>query len=606
MAKKFTAGFADNWKYVRGENHWPTPTNQYHMTRDDWKAKTVRNRLFAGIDQKAAMVLDAEPTVHAEPVDDQVTTEQLEMAAAVVKAEMKRLRYHEVREDVFLEGSVNGKSFAHFYTKPDKLAQAMGIEQSEICVELADSTRCYPDPSATRLSQCRYFIYEPELDFSRAIEAFEKVAPNIRAKLKPTKGPVVADLGAENAITRGRSDDELVNGPGGDLTIGKDGKVYSCKLNIPMVWIKDDMIYEEVKQSWDSMGTPTTDSTSYSRAFPYGRLLATSGDYLLFDGESPYEITEILPFAEYTHYRCVDRFWSPGDCAMNKSAQMVADKTMAIALDGARLNMFGNLEVPIGADGYTDKGNAPGEIVHVPPELSGMAHVVQPENTNMQLLTWMDETNKRDFADQFGVSDVLSGGTPVAPTSGKELQTRAKLAATRPGRHMGHMDDFDSDALNILFQLMRQCYVGERQFMVPGLNGEMQAIRYDVSLLPPGIAIRVTTDPDEIEKDALEGQNVQALVSTGLLFNPMMIPLLPILLPSYGIRPQKAKELQRMVVGMVAAGTIPTDPATYQLITGAPMPPDMVAAYQMQMQMQAQAASQESEGEKEVSKTGSG
>jgi len=120
--------------------------------------------------------------------------------------------------------------------------------------------------------------------------------------------------------------------------------------------------------------------------------------------------------------------------------------------------------------------------------------------------------------------------------------------------------------------------------MVAGPNGELESIRYDVSTLPPGIAIRIEADPDEIEKDALEGQNVQALISTGLLFMPQMIPLLPILLPSYGIRPQKAKELQKMVVQMVAIGSIPTDPMSYQMITGQPQPPEMAAMFQAQAQ----------------------
>jgi hypothetical protein len=559
------------------------------MTKDEWKAKTVRNRLVQVVDQTAAMVLDATPTVHAEPVSDDVTTEQLEMASKAVQAELRRLRWHELRRDIFIEGSTNGKAFAHVYTKPDKLAEAMGIQAAEICAELADGSRCYNDPSAIRLSQCRYFIYEPSLDYSRAVEALEKVSPNIKSKLKPVGGEVLSTLSAEDAVSRSRTDDELVNGPGGDMILGKDRTVRSCKVNLPMVWIRDDMIYEEAKYNWDQYGTPVKESTNYSRAFPYGRLIVINGDYELYDGESPYELIDVIPMAEYTHYWDTDRFWGPGIVARLKSSQMVADKTMAIALDVARQTLIGNLEVPIGADGYDNKGNAPGEVIAVPPELSGMAHVVAPNNVNMQLLSWLDETNRRDFEDQSGVSEVLSGAAPVTATSGKELQTRAKLASTRIGRHLKQMNEFDSDFANIVFQLMRQNYVGERPYMVQGPNGELETIRFDVSQLPPGIAIRIEADPDEIEKDALEGQNVQALVSTGLLFDPRMIPLLPILLPSYGIRPQKAKELQKMVVQMVAVGSIMTDPMSYQMITGQPQPPEMTAMFAAQMQAQADA-----------------
>lgn len=583
-AKPYTGAFAENWKYVLGENHWPTPTNQYHMSRDEWKAKTVRNRLFQTIDQKAAMVLDATPTVHAEPVSDEVTTEQLEMASMVVQSELKRLKWHEIREDIFLEGSVNGKAFAHLYTKPDKLAEMMGIDQVEICAEMFDGTRVWPDPTATRLSHARYLVLFPSWDYSRALEAFEKVAPDIKSKLKPGKGQPVANFG-EASVTRDKSDDELVTGPGGDMILGKDGKISDCKVDVALVWVLDDRLAEEVQYQKDEYGTPKASTTKYSRMYPYGRLIIIQGDSLIYDGPSPYEIMSVFPVAEYTHYRAANRYWGYGEVALLKSAQMVADKNMAMALDGARLNLFGNLEVPIGADGYSNKGNAPNETIPVPPELSGMAHYVSPNNTNMSLLTWIDETNRRDFQEQAGVSDALAGMTPSSPTSGKELQTRAKLASTRIGRNLKHMNEFDSDFANTLFQLMRQAYVGERTFMVEGLNGEKEAIRTDVSMLPPGIAIRISADPDEIEKSELEGQNVQALVASGMLFDPKMIPLLPMLLPKYGIGNQLAKEIQRQIVGMVSVGLIPTDPMSYELITGQPMPPEMVAQYMRQQQM---------------------
>ncbi len=585
-AQKYTGSFSANRDYVRGENHWPTPTNQLHMSRDAWKAKTVRNRLFQVIDQTGAMVLDATPAVQAEPIDANVTTEQLELAKNCVQSELRRLRWHEIREDVFNEGAINGKSFAHVYTKKDKLAEAMGIEQVEICAETLDNTRVFPEPGPTRLSQARVLNIEISMPLSRAIEAF----PGNEAKLKPRKGQEVAKFAAQDPITRDRSDDELVNGPTGEMIIEPSGAIRSCNVDIMMTWIDQDMIYEETKWRIDQYGNHSAESTDYKRAYPFGRLIVTHGEYLLYDGESPYELVDVFPIAEFTFHSFPDRFWSPGVVAMNKSSQMVADKTMAMALDGARLAMFGNLEYPIGADGYSNKGNAPGESIPTPPELMGMAHYVSPNNVNMQLLSWLDETNRRDFHEQTGISDVLSGAAPVSATSGKELETRARLASTRPGRILKHMNEFDSQFANILFQMMRQNYVGERTFMVPGLNGELEAIRADVSQLPPGIAIRIQADPDEIERDALEGQNVQALVASGMLFQPQMIPLLPMLLPSYSIRPQKAKEIQMAVVNMVATGLIPTDPNTYMIITGQPMPPEMVAQFVAQQQMAMSAA----------------
>jgi hypothetical protein len=582
VARSYTSTFDENWKYAVGENHWPTPTSQYHVARDEWKAKTVRNRLWKTIDQKAAMVLDATPTVQAEPLSTDVPTDILELASKVVQAELKRLRWHELREDVFLEGSVNGKALAHVYTKRDKLASEMGVDQAEICVELADSRRCYPDSSATRLSQCRHFTYEANMDYSRAIEAF----PASVGKLKPVPGNMVAKLDGKDAMTRERSNDELVTGPGGDLLLGKDGTVKECKVDVAMTWIVDnESLSREVKYALDESGQPIA-KTDSKRTYPYGRLIATTGEYELYDGESPYEIETVFPFAEYTHYRNSKRYWGYGEVAHLKSAQMVADKNMAIALDGARKVLFGNLEAPISAEGgYSNKGNAPDEVILMPPELMGMAHYVNPSNVNMGFLSWIDATNDKDFGDMSGVNDALSGNLPTTPTSGKEIQTRAKLASTRIGRHLKHMNEFDSDLANVVFQMMRQNYVGERTFMVEGLNGQLESIKADVSQLPPGIAIRIEADPDEIEKSELEAQVVQMLVDSGRLKDPSFIPYMQILLPSYGLRPQKAKEMQRIAVEMVLNGMTPTDPMSYQLITGQPMPPELQAQFMMQQRM---------------------
>lgn len=526
-----------------GEQHWPTPTNQYHMTRDEWKAKTVRNRLWRTINFKAAVVLDATPTLHAEPMSVDADTEVLELSEQIMNHELKRGNWQRIRRDIFLDGAVNGKGIAHVYTWKDPLSGEV-----RVCAEKCDLKRFSVDPSATTLTDARYITYKPSMDVSRLAQIFDAETAK---KVKASSGPAVGTMpSGESSLTR--SENEMIFGPSGDVVIGKDGVIRERKADVAFIWIKDyESLKIEIEQITMPDGSFAQGKETKSRAYPYGRLIVISGDTLLYDDVSPYELESVFPFAEYTHYRNTERFWSYGDTAHLKSNQMVADKTMAIALDGARKVIFGNLEVPIGADGYSNKGNTPDEVVAVPPELSGMAHYVRPENVNLAFLQFIDETNYRDFERDSGVSDVSAGTSPNAPTSGIEVQARQRAAATIIGQHLKEMNQFSSDFANIWFQIARQNYTGERNFGVTGPTSELQAISADMSLIPAGVVIRVEADPDEIERDHLEGQNIQALVASKLLFDPMMVPFWHVLLPSYGIRPQKAREIQKILGGMM-------------------------------------------------------
>lgn len=512
------------------------------MTRDEWKAKTVRNRLWRTINYKAAVVLDATPSIHAEPVSVDAETEVLELAEQIMQHELKRGRWQQIRRDIFLDGAVNGKGIAHVFTWKDPLSGEV-----KVCAEKCDLRRFYVDPSATSLADARYVIYKPAMDVSKIAKTFDEETAK---KVKVSTGPQVGMM-QQGEATLTRTDNEMISGPAGDVLLGKDGVIRERKADVAFIWIKDyETLKVEIEPVLRSDGTMGEGSRKESRAYPYGRLIVISGETLLFDDISPYELDGVFPFAEYTHYRNTERFWNYGDCALLKSNQMVADKTMAIALDGARKVIFGNLEVPIGADGYSNKGNAPDEVVAVPPELSGMAHYVRPDNVNLAFLQFIDETNYRDFERDSGVSDVSTGTSPNAPTSGVEVQARQRAAATIIGQHLKEMNQFSSDFANIWYQIARQNYTGMRDFGVMGPASELEAIQADMSLLPPGVLLRVEADPDELERDHLEGQNIQALITSRQLFDPMLLPFWHILLPSYGIRPQKAREIQKILAGM--------------------------------------------------------
>jgi len=572
-ARKFTSTFHKDWRYFLGEDHWPTATNWRHMSKDTWKAKTVRNYVFQTIDFKKAVVLDATPSIHAEPLSVDVDTMFLEMAENAVEHELKRLNWDKIRSKMFMDGAVLGKGIAHVFTKKDKLSGELTV-----CLESVDPARFYPDPQADCLDECSYVVYEPEWDLSTIREVF----PEKGALVTPKKSTPVANMGISQ--TTRRTNDELLTGPGGEFRLNEKGDVNRLRADVCLIYIKDDMIRSNVKsvllkeetvtQMCDDCGaqsltksnqcpecgspnvsfqiTPPEygEETEVSRAYPFGRLIAIAGDVELYDGPSPYELECIFPFVDYTHYPVNRRYWGYGDLALLKSCQMVADKNVAQLLDAMRMTAQGKFEFPIGAQAYEAVGNAPGESYPVPPELAGMARWVVPQGYNGQLHQVLDETNLRDFQRVSGISDVSAGVAPNAPTSGVEVQARQRAAATRIGTHLKEMNSASSKIANIVFQLMRQNYVGPRTFMTQNPYSEYVPIAMDISMLPREIAIKVSADPDEIERDRLQGQNVMGLITSGMLFNPMMLPFLDILLPSMGIRPQMARELQKRLMMM--------------------------------------------------------
>jgi hypothetical protein len=263
---------------------------------------------------------------------------------------------------------------------------------------------------------------------------------------------------------------------------------------------------------------------------------------LLYDGENPYALDTVFPFAEYVHYYVPGKFWGFSDVALLKSAQMVADKNMAQALDAQRMTSMGYFEYPAEALAYAQRGNAPGQGFPVPVQYTGRARWLTPQGYNAQLHSMVDEINLRDFERMGGVSDVSTGTSPNAPTSGVEVQARQRAAATRIGMHLKRLNRYRGDLASLVWKVMNQYYVGPRTFMVQQPTGEQEAIAEDVSQLPPGVAVRVDADLDALEKDKLMGQNLTAAIQSGVLTDPKMRPFLPMYLTSLGLSPTLVRQ----------------------------------------------------------------
>lgn len=603
-----TSNFYEEWRFTLGENHWPTPTSYRALVASRWQARTIRNWLWATIDHKAAVVLDAEPMIHVEPLNEITDFVTRQKISSAIKHELQRLDWNARVEDMFLDGAVLGKGLVHLRTKRDKITQ-----EYQIVMEQVDPQRFYPDPSATRLADCRFVVYEPILDMSTIRDIFPEKAHLV----KPT---ITTDLFRyQDALGYTRTDQDLVEGTSGtEYVFGKDGKVKSRRAEVAFIWIKDETLTQDIELSVTrdsgpgyeclecgsqfevSEALPTIDPTTGEmnpdsrmcpecastqlkpvqlealtkakafemRAYPYGRLIAMSGNTLLYDGPNPHDIEEVFPFVEYNHYRVPRRFWGYGDTALLKSAQRVADKNMAQALDYMRLAANGPFEYPSEAEAYAALGTGPGQLVPVPAPYVGMAHWVTPNGFDRAMFAMVDSICIQDFQRVGGVSDVSSGVAPVAATSGVEVQARQRAASTRLGQHLRRLNKSRSDMANMVWQMMNQYYVGERMYLDPNPQSEVGAIGLDVSLLPKGVRVRVTADPDDNEKDNLMGQNLGAAIQTGAMTNPMVLPFLDIWLRAIGLSDSLSTEMQRRVqmvlMGMIPGATQPTAPTSEQ------------------------------------------
>jgi hypothetical protein len=561
VSKNFTATFYEDQRFALGESQWPTPASYRAWIGDRWKNRGVRNYTWSTIQQKLAVCLDAEPSIRAEPLTELVSYEQRQDIASAVRHELDRLRWREYIEDVMIDGSILGKGLIHVYPMRDPFTGMY-----ELNLELVDPTRFYPDPAKTRLSECRYVVYEPDMDMA----TIRKFFPDTYQLVKPESKPI----GKMGQTTYTRTEDELIYGATtGEFAINRDGILTDRRADVALIFIKDPTVIQEVKTVLDkepapglkcsSCGTefdkdqaifepaydsrrpmcPTCGSTEVqpvmlapqfsreiekTRKYPNGRLIAKTKDALLYDGPNEYRLREVFPFAEYTHNRVTRRFWGYGDVALLKEVQRAMNKNMAQAIDNLRMCGNAPLEVPAEVPAYRHLGNRPGDQIPCPAPFMGMARYLNPASYNVSLHQIVDSSLKRDFQEIGGVSDVSFGLSPSSPTSGIEVQARQRAASTRTGLHLQKKNQCESDLANIVWQMMNQFYREPRSYQKMLPTGEVEAIVLEVSTLPVDVYVKVSASIDRQEKDNLFGQNLVGLVNAGQVgFYPdLMLPLM--------------------------------------------------------------------------------
>lgn len=617
----FQSSFSRDWRYLLGEDHYNLPKNALALRRsEELKNQGVRNWLFSTCDQKAGMLLEGQPKITAMPFAGPVSFLDRWRAQEVLKAECERLRVVEYHEDAMWDGLAVGKGLTRVIVRTDERSGMRFLELQDV-----DPSTWFPDPQASRLHQARYGTIEYWMDGAEIRRAFPKTYKRVTLKSRKfssqremTKG----NSGGTSGLGRSRTDEEIVNSPGHDFTVAKNGDIQEQGAMVAFTYIVDEEVVEEIEERqalgdqegyqcgncfhmfeadpgipslndfmspamMDEEPSPVSCPECGSEAvmavtlpaeietgdqirryrYPHGRLTVTTEDALLFDGANPDEVDGVFPLAEYPHYRVPRRYWGYGEVAHLKSAQIAADKNVTQLFDFLRTAVNGVLEFPQQAYQYNDLGNTPNFRIGLPPALIGLARYLPPPQFDLRVFDYVDQMVRRDFQTMSGITDITSGIAPTAPTSGDEVEARVEAGTVRMNNHRLRFDQYKSDLYNVIYQMAWQNYREERYFPVSDSTGRIQMIAMEFQKLPRNLRMTVTTKREIVKRSELSIQAMQQLMLTDKI--PLMFD---ILLPMTGMtqddadtlmsRLQLQAEEQKMAEQqqMQAASTVPAPP----------------------------------------------
>lgn len=579
-----TKSFKKNWDFLLGKDQWSAAITSAARQIDQWAFKGVVNWTYSTVKTKAAMVCGAPTEIFCEPLDDGSSYYDRLLAKSTIEHELTRLRFIQVKEDAYLWGSTSGVGISMVTAKPDSLTGTMALALLPI-----RSDQFYRDPSADSITSpdCRFVVWEPELDMSTV----RKMWPSKASQVKTNPRQVTGGWTYRTEQTA----DNLVYGNAGEFFVDSTNTLNSRKANVSFVWIRDESVVEDLQQvmlkdagpgyqcvSCDAMyeegaaeaSAPCPlcggdmenitippkiqENTIIRRRYPYGRLIVYSGATLLFDGENPYELEHVFPFAVYHHDRVPGDFYGTNDVDLLRSLQEAENTVLSMGVDGVVLSMFGPFEYPVGCKSYTDLGNGPKERHPVPDHLSGKARFVPSGAADMNL--WHGVLQAIQY--QFSVSSGLSGPSLGQVSSPPISATEAEISNARLSDRMkGHAQAFSaycSDLASIVWALMQQLYEAPMTIPVRMPDSELKSIAVEVQSLPK-MRIRVEINTQEAIKDKLLGQNLAGFVSQGGMDSPHA----DIVLEAFGVPPTRIKELlaRRGLQQEIAPGTPAGPPA---------------------------------------------
>jgi hypothetical protein len=275
------------------------------------------------------------------------------------------------------------------------------------------------------------------------------------------------------------------------------------------------------------------------RAYPYGRLIVTSGDTLLFDGQNPCHLEGCFPFAIYHHYRIPGEYLGANDTELLDSLQDAQNRTVGQIIDSTRLSLNGVFIYPVSCKSFTAMGVTPAERHPCPDNLPWQPHFVSPDSTNLGLAQLALGAIKEQFIVVSGLGGPSLSEVSSPPISATEAEIADTRLSDRMKQHAREFATYCSDFSEIGRQLAVQFY-GEAEMNVPVTmpDSTVKDVQIEWANLP-NVRVKVSISQQDSIKDKQVGQNITMAMQSGILDSPYA----KLYLELVGASPNQIKEV---------------------------------------------------------------
>lgn len=555
-----TSTFKAKWDRFQGRNHWDAPKTMAAKRIDEWSFKGVCNWTYSSIKTKTAMITGATPEIFIEPIGDSTYLQRLQWKAAIEHL-LESVRFDQVKKDAYISGAVTGVGIVMWQVRPDPLT-----DQDRLYLTPIKSEEFYCDPSADSINSpnCRFVVWEPELDMSTIRQMWPGKADQVKVEPKQiTGGYTYSSKGDEN----------LIYGNAGEFYVDQQNTLCARKARVCFVWIVDESLTKDVEKvlvkqggqgyacvscgevfrpgEHDGGNCPTCqgfvgdveipneyqENIVMEKQYPYGRLIIYSGDTLLYDGPNIYDIEGVFPFAVYHHDRIPGSFYGQNDVDSMSSLQTAENTVLSMGVDGVVLGMFGPFEYPVGAKAYTSMGNGPKQGYPVPDHLAGKARSIPMSGADTNLWNAVLQSIERQFQIHTGlISPMTNPGS--APISATEAEITNSRLSDRMKGESEEFSRFCTDVANIGKQLAKQFYTNPVEVAAQFPDSVVRTMEVEISSLPD-VNVRIKMEHAASIRDKQIGQNVAMGLQNGMLDGPNA----KIFLESVGVPAGRIREI---------------------------------------------------------------
>lgn len=571
--KKYMGDFENAWGYAIGEKRFPSPRNTAAKKANQHLSRTVRNSMYAMMDHKVAFVTDAEPRVIMKVLQT-ISEGDRRKLESVLESELDRLDWSSDGEAAAWDAEIGSIGLTMFYLEKNELTG-----EAEICTRSVDPSKVYvnrqADDKGIKGKRLRHMVFEEDLSLAEIRRMWPDQGWRVKAKSTKAVNSTEDDFDYVE-----KTDDEIVEMPGNEFVVTKEGKVVDQSATVTWAWERwpeTRAIWEEQKNETQENGyyCPTCDTNyiaddptcpdcqgemepvevppgaSAKRRFvqkvhPFGRCLIGIPEQgiMLFEGDNELPLERVFPFAMDACYKKARCFYGMGDYHMLKSNSQALDQNIGLLRDHLRYNAHPVFEYPKTAEEYQTRGNAPGTQIGVDDEVCGMARNIPGSGFDYQGFREAENALRRDGEQITGVDEILTGGS-AGPESGEAIKARQVARGKRIAARLSKHNSYRTDYAAIVWELMTKVYTTPRTFTVRGPANELQAITLTLSELPyKDVVVHVTADPDKVETDRLMGQNLGQFITSGALFDEKLVPFMDDILSGFGVPPSRAEVIQ--------------------------------------------------------------